>query len=436
MKRNWRNNTAITLIMVLLLLFTACNKSNEHAEHADTYTCPMHPTVVSERPATCPVCGMDLVRKARAGEEVKITEDLARLLKSPNESLVASIKTIKGQYKKLSSTIKAQGIVTYDTRNIYTIPVRIGGRLEKLNVKYPYQKISKGQKLAELYSPELIAAARELIFLIENDAANTSLIESAKNKLSLLGATKAQIDNIINKKEAENTFAIYSPYDGYVVNNDQEAPAAPIVASASSSSTGGMGGGMSGGSAPASQSTTNMTSNSPAGSLIREGSYLSAGETLVKVVNTSSLRVEINIPSAQAASIKKGTTLQLDFGDGKPKEATVDFVQPFLSEGEQFVTVRAYAKGVEDLHIGHLVSAVIEGSAAESLWVPRQAVLDLGVDNIVFIKHRNVLKPMKVVVGMRVGDSIEIKQGLSSSDEIAADAQYLVDSESFIKTAQ
>jgi Cu(I)/Ag(I) efflux system membrane fusion protein len=104
MKRNWRNNLIIWVILLITLI--SCGQGGDHAEHADTYTCPMHPTVISDRPSTCPVCGMDLVRKARAGEEVEITEDLAKLLKSPNETVVATIKTIKGQYKSMPYTIK------------------------------------------------------------------------------------------------------------------------------------------------------------------------------------------------------------------------------------------------------------------------------------------------------------------------------------------
>ena len=128
-----------TTMLVLMTLVASCNKSGEHAEHADTYTCPMHPTVISDRPGTCPVCGMDLVRKARAGEEVEITEELSKLIKSPNETVIASIKTIKGEYKSMPVSTEAQGVVTYDTRNIYMIPTRIGGRLEKVFLKYAFQ---------------------------------------------------------------------------------------------------------------------------------------------------------------------------------------------------------------------------------------------------------------------------------------------------------
>jgi membrane fusion protein, copper/silver efflux system len=143
MRKNWKNNRMIYLVAVLLTL-ASCGQGGEHAEHADTYTCPMHPTVISDKPGTCPVCGMSLVRKARAGEEVEITEDLAKLIKSPNETVIGSVKTIKGQYKSVPVSIEGQGVVTYDTRNTYTIPSRVGGRLEKVLLKYQFQRVSKG----------------------------------------------------------------------------------------------------------------------------------------------------------------------------------------------------------------------------------------------------------------------------------------------------
>jgi membrane fusion protein, copper/silver efflux system len=83
------------LPIILLLILVSCTNNKEQTQHTETYTCPMHPTVISDKQGTCPVCGMDLVRKVRPGEEVKMTEDLARLIKSPNEVVVASIKTVK-----------------------------------------------------------------------------------------------------------------------------------------------------------------------------------------------------------------------------------------------------------------------------------------------------------------------------------------------------
>ena len=152
------SSTLFTFLPWILMLIACTNPDTAH-EH-DTYTCPMHPTVISDRPGTCPVCGMDLVRKYRPGEEVEITEDLSRLIKSPNETVVSSIRSVRGKYKSIPVVVPAQGVVTYDTRNIFTISARVSGRLENVYLKYTFQKINKGDKVAEIYSPELIAAQR------------------------------------------------------------------------------------------------------------------------------------------------------------------------------------------------------------------------------------------------------------------------------------
>src|SRR5690349_5584841 len=99
MKRNWRNKVRLAPLFIFLMFVMACTKDRAHSAHVDTYTCPMHPTVTAEAPGTCPVCGMDLVRKARPGESTEIGDDVAKLIKSPNERVLSSIGTVKGQYK-------------------------------------------------------------------------------------------------------------------------------------------------------------------------------------------------------------------------------------------------------------------------------------------------------------------------------------------------
>lgn len=433
MRKSLKNNFIVFTLLVLITL-TSCGGGDDHAEHADTYTCPMHPTVVSDRPSTCPVCGMDLVRKARPGEEVEITEDLAKLLTSPNETVIASIKTIKAEYKSVSSFLEAQGVVTYDTRRLFSIPSRVGGRLEKVYLKYEFQSVVKGQKIAEIYSPELINAQRELLFIIENDGENKSLIDASKKKLELLGLTTAQIERLINDRQTTQTFSIYSPYSGYLITGQQVPPTSASTTMAQTTASGGMSDGM--GASATSSSPATAASNAPTTSIIREGSYVSSGQTLFSIVNTDDLRLELDLPSSQAASIKKGDKLSVDFENGSTEETTIDFVQPYLNEGEDFVKLRVLTSKSKDLHIGHLVKAKIQIPASESLWVPREAVLDFGTSKIVFIKERGVLKAKKVRTGISSEGLVEIRSGLASSDEIAANAQYLVDSESFIKTAK
>ncbi|MEX2233827.1 MAG: efflux RND transporter periplasmic adaptor subunit [Cyclobacteriaceae bacterium] len=432
MKKNLRNNWGMYLVVFLVTL-TSCGHDGDHAENTDTYTCPMHPTVVSDRPGPCPVCGMDLVRKARAGEEVEITEDLSKLLNSPNETVVGSIRTIKGEYKSVPVSLQAHGVVTYDTRNIYTIPARVGGRLEKIYLKYAFQPVTKGQRIAEVYSAELITAQRELLFLLENDSDNESLINGAKRKLELLGLSNSQINDLIKRKETTNTFSVYSPYSGYLITDTQTAPFTSIgMPSAQSSASGGMKDGM-GSTSSATSPTPSSSESSPVGTIVREGDYVTAGQTLFSVVNSTSLRIELDLPAPYSGIVKEGTKVQLNFGDDNDVEALVDFVQPFFTEGQDFLKLRVYTNETVGLHIGHLVNAKINLESTEALWVPKEAVLDLGLQKVVFKKERGVFKPKLVTTGVSAEGMIEIRRGLTSSEEIAANAQYLVDSESFIK---
>jgi len=414
---------------LVLLLVIACSSKEGAHEHSDTYICPMHPTVVSDKPGVCPVCGMDLVRKARPGEEVKITEDLARLIKSPNEAVVASIRTMRAEYKSMPLNLSLKGVVTYDTRNIYTIPARVGGRLEKVLLKYDFQPVRKGQRVAEIYSPEMVNAQREFLYLMKNDPDNQPMLDAAKSKLLLLGATNSQVEELALKNEVAYTFSIYSPHDGFVISENLSAPTVPtngLIKPASNS--GGMGMGGSSGS----QSQTSSSASASSSSFVREGSYVTAGQTLFRIVNLQSLWIEFNIPLSSAVQIKKGDIITWQNGL-VTKQSKVDFVEPFFDEGEDFVKVRSYYKGA-DVTVGQLVDATIQTSSGESLWIPKDALLDLGLHQVIFIKERGSFKPKKVTAGLRSGDWIQIIHGLTSSDEFASQAQYLVDSENFIKT--
>lgn len=416
--------------MLLALTLASCSdvgnrkdvKENNRAG-SQTYTCPMHPQVLSDKPGKCPVCGMALVRKTE--EQATVTEDISRLTKPHDEAVISSIETIKVEFKTRQPIVQAQGTVTYDTRNVYTIPARFGGRLERVYLKYVFQPVQKGQKIAEIYSPDLIIAQRELRYLLENDAQNTALIESARKKLALLGASRSQIENLVRRKEVSKTFTVYSPYNGFLIPEDQSGSSTPATFGPPDGTDGGM-------SSPArAASTPSMADTRDA--FVREGAYVSTGQTLFKVVNASSLRIELGIPVSEGARIKVGDDVSLDFGDGVARNTSVDFVQPFFGKNDELLKIRVYARDTLNLRIGQLVRAVIHLKQIEALWVPASAVLDLGLHRIVFVKQREVFQPIKVVAGVRAGEWIEIRHGISPSDEIAANAHYLVDSESFVR---
>jgi membrane fusion protein, copper/silver efflux system len=412
------------LILIFLLGVTSCSRESGHADVE--YTCPMHPTVISDRPGSCPVCGMDLVLKNGAAGEQTIDKNLTDVLQPTNESVLASVRTIRGQYKAIPVSYEAQGIVTYDTRNVFTISSRVSGRVEKLYLKFPYQSVAKGQKVAEIYSPELITAQRELLYLLENDPENTTLIQSAQTRLAVLGFTKSQINSLEKTRIVGNTFSVFSPYSGYVMSA-QDAPTTSSASQAGSGMTDGM-------TQPSAGSSPDPAETSSAGMLIKEGNYVSKGQSIFRIVNNESLRIELDLPAGVSSSVRKGHQLKMDFGMGHEQTATVDFIEPFFDKNREFVKVRVNTSNIQNLHIGHLLHAKIKSDSIEGLWLPREAVLDLGNEKIVFIRQRNSFKPHTVRTGVSATGNVQILHGLASGDEVAANAQFLVDSESIIKT--
>lgn len=402
MRKKLRNNMQRIIVncqlSILIVLLLACS-SRDSAHQGETYTCPMHPTVISDRPGTCPVCGMDLVRKAREGEEVVMTKELNRLTKSPNEGVTTSISTIRGEYKSIPVTKELLGIVTYDTRSIYVIPTRMAGRLEKVYLKYNFQPVTKGMKIAEVYSPELISAQRELVYLIQNDKDNKLLINGAVDRLRFLGATEKQVADLINTQNVNSTFSIYSPHDGYVVMDQ----------------------------VPGENQNLNMVRDLP-----REGSYVSSGQTLFKIASSNSIWIKFKIPASEGISIHKGDIIKLLNED--VNEVMVDFIEPFSERNQDFVMIHSHLDNKHFL-IGDLVKGTIR-FATKNLWLPKSSILDKGMEQIVFVREQGLFVPRKIEIGLQTDDATEIINGLTTAYEVAVNAHYLVDSEGFIKVTK
>lgn len=434
--------TIFLLPLILLIQLSSCGQSDgEHAaaDHTGTYTCPMHPQIVQDEPGSCPICGMDLVAQAVHGEAIEISEDLAFLLEPTNRTVVASIATVLPVQKAVETSVQMEGIITYDPRRVYTIPARVGGRIEQLLVKYNYQPISKGQKLMELYSPELITAQKELLYLAQSAPEDTQLIEGAKQRLLLLGATQEQINRLIRTGEASYTFALYSPYSGYVIGLNAAPPSATQGAMPARASTGGGGGGgmagMGGGAAAASPAAIAAPT---AGEEIqlREGMYVAPGQSLLRVVNTDQLWAEFNIPAGYISSLAKGNLVDISFPQlpGEQLQAQVDFFQPYFEAGENFARVRVYLPSTQNIAVvGQLVTGSVHFTTEPSLWVPKEAVLDLGTRAIAFVQEGSAFRPVAVTTGISQQDQVQVLDGLQQSDKIAVNAQFMVDSESFIR---
>ncbi|WP_347158652.1 efflux RND transporter periplasmic adaptor subunit [Pontibacter chitinilyticus] len=424
------------LLAFLLMLSVGCSEpKHEHSEKEvlaenTTYTCPMHPQVVENEPGTCPICGMQLVPVNATGEKIEITDDLAFLLQPTSSTVISSIATVQPERKTMQASVQMEGIVTYDPRQVYTVPARVPGRIEQLYVKYNFQPVRKGQKLLEIYSPELITAQQELLYLMQSAPEDKALIVSAKQKLRLLGATDAQINHLIRAGEASYTFALYSPYDGYVISLNTAAPGAAASAS--------LGSGMNGNGTSMGNNADPSVPSEQSISL-REGMYVAAGQTLFRIVNPNQLWAEFNVPAGEINALAKGAPVAITFPQVPQDtlQGKLDFLEPFYQDGENFAKVRVYLPGGQkQAMVGQLVSARGSYTTSPALWVPKAAVLDLGTTAVAFVKANGVFKPVSVTTGTTANGDIQVIEGLNQTDKIAANAQFLVDSQSFIKVKE
>ena len=142
--------------------------------------------------------------------------NLHTLLQPTSGFAISSIPAITLVKREEAIEINALGYTAYNTTEVGAISARVNGRIEKLYVKYRYQLIKKGQKIMDIYSPELLTAQQNLLFLLKNDPSNISLISASKEKLLLLGFSSQQLQQLINTQKALFTVSVYSSYSGHI----------------------------------------------------------------------------------------------------------------------------------------------------------------------------------------------------------------------------
>jgi Cu(I)/Ag(I) efflux system membrane fusion protein len=417
MKKKMR---AIKTIILAVLLFglAACtqNKQQKLASAATQvsdikYTCPMHPQIMEDKPGSCPICGMTLVKRSgQASEDAGI--NLQTVLQPVNSSVIAAINTINPVEKEVPLTITADGYLDFDARTFNNIAARFSGRIEKLYVKYAFQEIKQGEHIYDIYSPDMVTGQQNLLFLIKNSPNETELILSAKQKLQLAGMTDTQINQVIRMGRPYTSLPVYSPYSGHV-------HATPLNKM--------------GGVADAKQGA-GYINNDPLP--VREGMYVEKGQTLFNLVNAHHLWAILKIDRSDIGRLKLNQQVTITMPDMLDMELTgkVNFIEPLLRDGDKTTTVRVYLDNMmHDLKVNSLIKGTIKTGTASGLWVPRAAITDLGQTKMVWLKAGSIFKAQKVDAGLVNGNEIEVIKGLSVTDTIAVSAQYLTDSESFIK---
>ena len=417
----------IAFFYVLCIRCTTKNKVEEHHSMENSgvethmhdakekvYTCSMHPEIIRNAPGNCPICNMSLVQKGVNSSNEKLS--LGTVLAPVNETVIANIKYAIPAEKILESEIPADGYITYNPKNTSAISSRIAGRIEKLYVKFNFQEVKKGQKLIEIYSPEMLAAQQNYIFLLKNKEEDAELIISAKQKMRVLGMSNGQMEKITKLKIADLSVAVFATTSGHVHQmvspNELTMPVMPSLG------------------------VTGMNTQSTSFSL-KEGDYISKGKELFNIISLSDMWAILQVNTGNANNLKIGMPVRLssEIAPQKFIEAKIDYIEPLLEKDSKFISARIYLKKLDHhiFKVGSLIKGIIQASEHKGLWIPATAVLNLGNDNnIVFKKHGSYYKTLRIKIGYRSGNEVSIISGLSKNDSIASSAWYLIDSESFV----
>lgn len=400
-----------TVVASLSLIIVSCKsgKKESHTQQGEIkeqYTCPMHPQIIQDKPGNCPICGMALVKKDT--DEKAIQEvDLNTLLKPTNEFVVSSIPVTTLQPGKDTVQTEALGTTAYDTRMIGNISARVSGRIEKLYLRYNFQDVAAGQKIMDIYSPELMTSQQNLLFLLKSDPTNTVMINAAKERLLLLGVTTQQLQQAMESGKPLFSISVYSNYSGHIHDAAKNMAAAEM-------------------------GTALVTKELD----VKEGMYVQRGQAIFSVYNTHHLWALLNIYADRQSFVKAGDKVQIipETAPDKGFTATIDFIEPAIRKENKTITARViFDNSTLHIPVGSQVKALIWGNAVNANWLPKDAVISLGLDRIVFLKSDGGFKAHRVETGMVNNNKIEILTGLSVTDSVATNAQYLADSESFIK---
>jgi Cu(I)/Ag(I) efflux system membrane fusion protein len=415
MKKKLTDFLLPTLILAMLLLSSCGDKSanTAAAKQVDTvaYTCSMHPQVIEYQPGNCPICNMRLIKKA-GQNGAKIAIGLNDVLKPVSSNVISSVSVITSVEKEITGSISATGYIDFDATAFNNISARFSGRIERLYVKSALQEIEKGQLLMEVYSADMVSAQQDLIYLNKNSANETELINSAKQKLLLLGISEPQIERIIKSGKALYKLPIYSPYSGHIhdVQHTQ----------------------MDG----AKNDNQNRGYETELPLLIKEGMYIEKGKTLFNVTNPHKLWAILKVDKNSATSVHLNQPVKITLQDNPEKIilGKVNFIEPVYRPDDKNLTVRVYLNHADhSIKVNSTINASISSGKIRGLWLPKQAVINLGKHSLVYLKNGTIFQTHEVFTGISSGNEIQIKRGITKSDSLAANAQYLTDSESFIK---
>lgn len=360
----------------------------------EIWTCSMHPQIRQTEPGICPICEMDLIPL----DNTMGSDDPTVLQMSSEAAKLAQIETfIVGRSEKASenesNSIKVDGTVELDERTVKSQTAHLSGRIESMAVTFEGQYISKGQKIASIYSTELLAASQELITAAQYNDKVEGLQDAAIKKLKNWKINDAQIQHILSSGQPLETIDIYADHSGYVLSKK-----------------------------------------------LSQGDYVRQGQSLYTVGSTGRVWLEFDVFESDMASVKKGSKVLFTTPSvpNKEFEAKVTYIDPLLNANSRTATVRAEINNSSgQLKPGMLLNGTITGTKSignksnAPLSIPNSAILWTGTKSVVYIQQDDTEVPSyeyrEVEVSGRSSEFSTIIKGLNEGEEVVTHGAFVID---------
>ena len=352
---------------------------------------PMAPQQHFDKPGKSPTMNMPLVPKYADDATGSTAASAGTIAIDPRvvQSLGVRLSLVeKGSFARTVDTV---GVVAVDEHRIEAIQVRQPGWVEELDVRAVGDSIRRGQRLAGVYAPDLLATQQEL--LIARNSGDPQLVEAAGRRLSLFGLSGSQIAHIEKTSQAERRVNYYAPFDGYVMELGA-----------------------------------------------RQGAAVVPGTMLFQLADLQSVWINAEVPETQAAWIRAGDPVVADVPalPGQHFQGRIDYLYPELTSATRTLKVRVVIQNpVGRLRPGMFAAVHLRGATQDQvLTVPTEAVIVTGTRSIVIVADDAThFRPVLVRVGAEHGGRSEILESLSIGQNVVASGQFLIDSEASLRGA-
>ena len=361
--------------------------SHNHDVSQETiWTCSMHPNIRVTEPGKCPLCGMNLIPLTQG----KFNSDSDAILMTPEAAQLANVQTSPVSRKIPVKEIRLFGKIEADERLIQNQVAHISGRIESLNVNFTGEKVSIGQTLGQIYSPDLVIAQQELLEAAGLKGSQPAIYEAAKEKLRQWKLSDDQISEIELSGLIQSVFKIISNTSGVITSRK-----------------------------------------------VSKGDYVEKGTVLFEITDLSKVWIMFDAYESDLPFLKNGEEISFTIQaiPGTSFNGKVMFIDPVIDQATRISKVRVESENKG----GRLKPGMFVTGNAESipdfgentLVIPRSAVLWTGKRSVVYVKQLGIadimFKMREIVLGPVVGESYIVEKGLTEGEEIVTNGTFSVD---------